>query len=45
MAEECTAAASSLSQEASSLNGALSQFEVGYVATGAMARPAMQRAA
>ncbi len=45
MAEECTAAASSLSQEASSLNGALTQFEVGYVATGAMARPAMQRAA
>lgn len=31
MAEQCTAAASSLSQEASTLNGALAQFEVGQV--------------
>ncbi len=45
MAEECTAAASSLSQEASSLNGALSRFEVGHGSGGFASPQRMRRAA
>lgn len=45
MAEECTAAASSLAQEASTLNSALAQFEVGEATAGHGAAQRFRRAA
>jgi methyl-accepting chemotaxis protein len=45
MAEQCTAAATSLSQEANTLNGALSQFEVGMDSQARASSPLLARAA
>jgi methyl-accepting chemotaxis protein len=45
MAEQCTAAATSLSREANTLNGALGQFEVGIDSPARAASPALARAA
>ena len=45
MAEQCTAAATSLSQEANTLNGALSQFDVGMDSPAKASSPLLARAA
>ena len=45
MAEQCTAAATSLSQEANTLNGALNQFDVGMDSQARASSPLLARAA